>query len=159
MSAELATAQHDSQPATGPTSWYAFRPPTADELQGVFEQWSGTWKRSRAAGCIPNDMFDDVTRAAITQLLTRGMEIRGLCARSHPDVLLAWVAFERDPKKPGVICHYLFTREPVRKRGLAKLLLADIGAGEKFIYTHRTACAAWWPRAIHNPGVARRKSL
>lgn len=157
---ELAAVAHDSQPAPEVVPWYAFRPPSADEMQGVIEAWSGTFKRSRSAGCIPNDMFEDVTRAAITQLLGRGMEIRGLVAASHPEVLLSWVAFERDLRRPGApIVHYLFTREPVRRRGLAKLLLADIGAGEKFIYTHRTACAAWWPRAMHNPGPARRKSL
>ncbi len=130
-------------------------------MQGVIEAWSGTWKRSRAAGCIPNDMFEDVTRAAITQLLARGMEIRGLCASSHPSVLLSWVAFERDKRKPGApVIHYLFTREPVRGRGMARLLLDSIGAGKRFIYTHQTTFAKkYWPDAVHLPGIARRKSL
>jgi hypothetical protein len=144
---------------TEPGTWFVIRPPDSVEMTGIYEAWAGTWKRSRAAGCIPNHLFEKVTGAAITQLLERGMEIRVLAAATHPGVLLGWVAFERDRRADGVIVHYLFTREPVRQRGIAKLLLADIGAGDRFIYTHKTGCSRWWPRARHNPGAARRKEL
>lgn len=126
----------------------------------MYEAWAGTWKRSRAAGCIPNDLFDRVQSELVAQLIARGMEIRVLTSAVQPRVVLAWIAYERDPRTPGgVVVHYLFTRPEFRRRGYAQFLLDDIGAGEKFIYTHKTGFARYWPQARHNPGVARRKDL
>jgi hypothetical protein len=146
-------------PAEVAASWYAVRPATPTELTGVMESWAGTWKRSRSAGCIPNHLFNEVTFTAITQLLGRGMKVLVLTAVAQPDVVLSWVAFERDKRSDQVIVHYLFTRDGMRERGYAKTLLAYIGAGRKFIYTHQTGFAKYWPEAYHNPGIARRKEL
>lgn len=145
--------------ASGASSWYSIRPPTAEELPAVYESWAGTFKRSRSAGCIPNHLFAEVTFTAISQLLARGMKVLVLVANSHPDVVLGWVAYEQDTRSDQVIVHYLFTKDGFRQRGLAKTLLARIGAGEKFIYTHHTPFAKYWPGAYHNPGIARRKAL
>jgi hypothetical protein len=152
----------DLQPAEAvrPPEWYRIRPPTADELPGVYKAWADTWKRSRSAGCIPNDLFDQVHSALVSQLLDRGMQIRVLVAAIRPAVVLAWVAFEPDRRGDGVIVHYAYTREGFRERGYARFLLDDIGAGKKFIYTHQTGAGAQcWPEAKHNPGIARRKTL
>lgn len=140
-------------------AWYSIRPATPAELPGVYEAWAGTWKRSRSAGCIPNHLFNEVTFTAITQLLQRGMKVAVLVADAAPELVLAWVAYEADARSDQMIVHYLFTKDGFRQRGLAKTLLAHIGAGEKFIYTHQTGFAKYWPQAYHNPGIARRKSL
>lgn len=157
MSPELAL--EELPVSAEPQPWYVVRAPSPEELPAVFEAWAGTWKRSRSAGCIPNHLFAEVTFTAITQLLERGMQVLVLAARSHPDVPLAWVAFERDKRADQVIVHYLFTRDSFRRRGLAQTLLDSIGAGQKFIYTHQTGYAKYWPDAFHNPGIARRKEL
>lgn len=139
--------------------WYDTRPPAAHELPAIYEAWAGTFRKSRSAGCIPNDMFGPVTYAAITQLLNRGMKVLVLTARSYPDVVLAWIAYEPDTRSDQVIVHYAFTKDGFRQRGLCNTLLGHIGAGEKFIYTHQTGFSKYWPRAYHNPGIARRKAL
>lgn len=141
------------------STWYRIRPATPEELPSVYESWAGTWKRSRSAGCIPNHLFNEVTFTAITQLLQRGMKVAVLEAKSHPGVVLAWIAYERDTRSPQVIVHYLFTKDGFRQRGLSKTLLSHVGAGSKFIYTHQTGFAKYWPDAYHNPGIARRKAL
>lgn len=143
------------------TTWYSIRPAAPGELPFVFESWAGTYKRSKSAGCIPNDMFEAVTFRAIEQLLGRGMEVLVLAARSHPDVILAWVAYERDQRKAQPIVHYIFTRDGFRRRGLATTMLARIGAGPgtKFLYTHQTPFARYFPQGHWEPGIARRKSL
>ncbi len=159
------TPELELQPVTAPppaesaAPWFDIRPPAAVELPSVYEAWAGTWRRSRSAGCIPNNLVNEVTYACITQLLQRGMQVAVLCARSHPEVVLAWVAYERDRRSEQVIVHYAFTREGFRQRGLCQALLDSIGAGSKFIYTHQTGFAKYWPEAYHNPGIARRKSL
>lgn len=150
----------DLSPPPVQPAWYELRSASPEELPVVCETWAGTWKRSRAAGCIPNDLFDRVTYAAIQQLLDRGMQVRVLVDRGRPDLVLSWVAYELDPRKPGsAVVHYVFTREPLRRRGYAQLLLDDIGAGRDFVYTHKTGFSRYWPGATHNPGIARRKEL
>lgn len=140
-------------------TWYELRPAAPTELPAVYEAWTGTWKRSRAAGCVPNHLINEITYAAITQLLQRGMRVDVLVARAAPDVVLGWVAHERDKRSDQAVVHYLFIKDSLRRRGYGQLLLDGIGAGERFIYTHQTSFARYWPGAYHNPGIARRKDL
>lgn len=139
--------------------WFDIRPAAPAELAAVMESWAGTWKRSRSAGCIPNHLFNEVTFTAITQLLQRGMRVLVLTAKSHPEVVLAWIAYEHDTRDQQPIVHYLFTKDGFRQRGLSKALMAHIGAVDKFIYTHQTGFAKYYKGGYHNPGVARRKEL
>ncbi len=160
--AELKAADEAYQAAAQelfPTPWFDVRPATPEELPAIFEAWAGTFRKSRAAGCVPNHLFNEVTFAAITQLLTRGMQVRVLTARSHPSVVLAWVAYEPDKRSAQTIVHYLFTKDSMRRRGLAKALMTAIGVGKTFIYTHQTSFSKYFRGGYHNPGVARRKDL
>jgi hypothetical protein len=146
-------------PAEVAPTWYRIRPATPEELPSVYESWAGTWRRSRSAGCIPNHLFNEVTFTAITQLLQRGMKVAVLTAKAAPGTALGWIAYERDKRSDQVIVHYLFTKDGFRQRGYGQLLLDEVGAGRKFIYTHQTPFAKYWPDAYHNPGIARRKDL
>lgn len=146
-------------PEPEPASWHEIRPATPAELPSVYESWAGTWRRSRSAGVIPNHLFNEVTFAAITGLLQRGMRVDVLTARAAPSVVLGWIAYERDRRSDQVIVHYLFTKDGFRRRGYAQLMLDEVGAGRKFIYTHQTPFMKYWPDAYHNPGIARRKDL
>jgi hypothetical protein len=146
-------------PAEVAPAWYRIRPATPEELPSVYESWAGTWRRSRSAGCIPNHLFNEVTFTAITQLLQRGMKVAVLAAKAAPGTALGWIAYERDKRSDQVIVHYLFTKDGFRQRGYGQLLLDEVGAGRKFIYTHQTPFAKYWPDAYHNPGIARRKDL
>jgi hypothetical protein len=144
---------------TAASSWHLLRPATPVELPSVYESWAGTWRRSRSAGCIPNHLFNEVTFTAITQLLQRGMRVSVLTAKAAPSVVLGWIAYERDTRSDQVIVHYMFIKDGFRQRGYAQLMLDEVGAGRKFIYTHQTPFAKYWPAAYHNPGICRRKAL
>lgn len=143
------------------TTWYTIRPHATEDLPVVHESWAGTWKTARAAGCIPNNLFDEVQRALIEQLMARGMKIDVIAPSNRPEQVLGWIAYEPDPKAPGKsIVHYLFVKAPFRRRGLAETLLAHIGNGDgRFVYTHETSFARYWPRAYHMPALARRHKL
>lgn len=147
--------------ATQDAPWYAVRPATPAELPGVMESWSGTWKRSRYAGCIPNHLFEQITFTAITQLLQRGAKVDVLTARSAPGVVLGWVCHEADRRSSQRIVHYLFVKDGFRERGYGGLLLASIGIqrGDRFIYTHKTPFEKYFKGGHWNPGIARRKSI
>lgn len=159
-------ADMDTQPMGGSEqlsagAWYIFRPATQDDMQLIDETWLGTWKTARAAGCIPNNMFDEVQRALIAQLLNRGMKIDVIAPSNRSHQVMGWIAHEDDPKAPGkAVVHYLFVKAPFRRRGLANTLLRHVGNGDgRFVYTHETSFARYWPRAYHNPGLCRKKSL
>jgi hypothetical protein len=139
--------------------WFEVRPAIAEELPAVFEAWSGTYKRSRSAGCIPNHLFDSVQLATMTGLLQRGARVSVLVARDAPSVVLAWVCWEHDKRAAAPIVHYVFTRDGLRQRGYAGLLLRAIGATGRFLYTHETSFSKYLRGGVHNPGPARRKHL
>lgn len=159
-------AANEHTPTSGgdqisPEPWFTVRPSSAEDFQLVLESWSGTWKTARAAGCIPNNMFDAVQQSLIEQLLARGMNIDVIVPSNRPAQAMGWIAYEPDPKSPGkAIVHYVFVKSPYRRRGLADTLLRHVGNGDgRFVYTHETSFARYWPRAFHNPGLARRKVL
>ncbi len=162
----LTAATLDTQPGDGSEqfaagAWYAFRPSSAEDFQLVLESWLGTWKTARAAGCIPNNMFDQVQTALIEQLLARGMKIDVITPSNRPQQVMGWIAYEADPKAPGKsLVHYLFVKAPFRRRGLANTLLRHVGNDDgRFVYTHETSFARYWRKAYHNPGLARRKAI
>ena len=141
--------------------WFEMRAATPEELPAVLESWAGTYKRSRSSGCIQNHLFNEVTFASITGLLRRGAQVSVLTAREAPSVVLGWVCHEPDHRSATPIVHYLFVKDRFRERGYARLMLAELGIkkGDRFIYTHETSFARYWPRSVHNPGIARRKRL
>lgn len=146
---------------TSAGAWFSIRPMQPSDVSLVMESWLGTWKTARAAGCIPNNLFDQVQTALIDQLLVRGMHIDVITPSNRPSQVMGWIAYEPDPKSPGKsIIHYVFTKAPFRRRGIAATLIARVGNGDgRFVYTHETSFARYWPRAFHMPALARQKEL
>ena len=157
MEANISTAS----PPPGTSTWFCIRSHTAEDQPAVYESWLGTFKISRAAGCIPNNLFDQVYSVAIDQLIERGMKVDIICPANRPSQMLGYVAYEPDPKATGKsVVHYLFVKAPFRRRGLATTLLAHVGnADGRFVYTYQTSFSKYFPAAFHNPGLARRKAL
>ena len=147
------------EPAVDGTApaWGLIRPASALDLPLVLESWTGTWKRSDWAGCVQNHTFDEVHRATILALIQRGARVLVLANPDRPEQVLAWVCFElRDGDLPAV--HYVFCKRPFRCKGLATTLLASVGIEKgRFVYTHKTHDARFWPRAKFCPAIARRK--
>lgn len=140
---------------------FSTRPMLPEELPAVLESWAGTFRSSRYAGCIPNDKFYAVTYDAITQLVNRGMAVTVLTPANRPEQMLGWIAHESDTRDMQPVVHYLFVKQPFRKRGLGRLLMDSIGAvkGSKFIYTYCTSYAKYFPGGYHMPSIARRAKL
>lgn len=119
--------------------------PTADELKFVLDSWSNSFKKSKYAGCIPNNLWASVSRTSITQLLSRQ-----LC-----DVLVALSPTSDGSRglvmgyivgEPGIL-HWVYTKKNFRRLGIGKTLLAALTKNwdvqlKKFPrYTHKTDCA------------------
>jgi hypothetical protein len=49
-----------------------FDTPTADEFKFVKDSWANSFRKSPWAGCIPNHLYDQVSREAIRSILDRG---------------------------------------------------------------------------------------
>ena len=115
-----------------------FDSPRADEWPLVFDAWASSFRKSPWAGCVPNHLWDQVSRAAATEIIDRGARV--LCAVADlPDGnrrVMGYAVAE------GPILHWLFVKRDYRGMGVGRALLAEIMAGvgdsvEKS-YTHRT---------------------
>jgi hypothetical protein len=49
-----------------------FDTPTADEFKFVKDSWANSFRKSPWAGCIPNHLYDQVSRETIRSILDRG---------------------------------------------------------------------------------------
>jgi len=49
-----------------------FDTPTEDEYKFVKDSWANSYRKSKWAGCIPNHMYDQVSREGIRTILDRG---------------------------------------------------------------------------------------
>lgn len=94
---------------------------------------------------MPNHLWDTVSRATATDLITRGARV--LVAYSPLEDgtrrVMGYVVFE-----PGIL-HWLYVKRDYRGFGVGKALLRAMfnsiefpGAPDKWIYTHRTKASA-----------------
>lgn len=137
-------------------STYVTRPPTPTELPGLFEDWAGSFRKSRWAGNLPNNLYWSAHIEAFRQLLTRGATALVLTTSEHPSVVLGWVVSERTSRNE-VVAHYVYVTPLYRRRGIANRLLTAAGLTKDCVYTFRTDHSRFWPKARHVPGIARRK--
>lgn len=136
---------------------WVFRDCTPDDVMDVVKWWTGSYRKSKWAGTIPNNKFSDVQGEVIRQLLSRGAKCLLACNPASPEQVLGFVVHEATRKGEPVV-HYLFVKDIYRKRGVSKSLLAEVGIpgdGTAF-YTHRTAYSKYY-NGKHVPEIARRK--
>jgi hypothetical protein len=131
--------------------------PEPADLPRLFESWVGTYRNSPWAGTVPNTHYRETQMSTIEHLLGRGSKILVASNAERPEQVVGWICFE-DSSRGDRVVHYLFTNAPFTKRGVATALLAAAEVPSNFTYTHRTPGSACWPRAKHNPGIARRKN-
>ena len=137
-------------------SWYVTRPPTPSAIPGLLQVWADTYRKSRWAGALPNNIYWDAYSEAFRQLLNRGARVLVAASAEHPELVLGWIVYE--PTARGeVVCHYAYVKPLYRRRGLANALLDAAGLTKDCVYTFRTEDARFWPKAKYVPGIARRK--
>lgn len=128
-----------------------------DDIPFVIQSWLRAYRRSPWAGVIPNNLYDQTYGETINQLFNRGLRVKVLQNAANPGLIVAWIAYEVLPRGE-IVVHFLFTKPLYRKKGLAKALLADIGANDgSFLYTFKTPAARYFRSARFKPEIGRRK--
>jgi hypothetical protein len=129
-----------------------------DDLPDVVHTWLSSFRNSKWAGTIPNNLFNEVQARAIRQLFDRGATVTCCVNPLRPEQVLGWICTETTRKGEPVV-HYVFVKPSVRQHGIARTLFAATGIDPKshFAYTHRTDDAAYFPGGMFAPMIARRK--
>lgn len=124
-----------------------FDSPNEDELKFILDSWSSSYRKSVYAGTVPNNLWQEVIRASITQLVGRS-NCNTIVARVGDRVMGYAVA------EPGIL-HWLYVKKDFRRLGIGRCLLNAItlpwpAEVKKFPrYTHNTYGAQrflpkWW---------------
>ena len=132
------------------------RPAKAEDLNFVFDSWMKSWRISKYAGVIPNNMFYDVQRTLIEDLIARGARLVVAHPDGRDDVILGWACGEE--KDGAAVLHYRYTKDPFLGLGIEAQLLAALPGTKPGFITHNLPgkdLKAWkWV-----PEMARRKQL
>lgn len=126
--------------------YVAHRQGAVQDLPIIFSSWLRSFKDSHYAGLIPNNLYYDIYRAALEQLIARpGVEI--WCAvnpqeEEEKHQIYGWLCIERGYALP--VIHYLYVKQAYRMFGVARSLLAavKIDPAQPFIFTFKTPDAA-----------------
>lgn len=113
---------------------FQFDAPNAEEYAFVFDSWASSFRKSPWAGCVPNHLWDQVSRACIGELLNRSLVV--VAYRELADGTRRIMGYS--VSEPGVL-HWLYVKRDYRGMGVGKRLLEFTTAGwEQFAYTHQT---------------------
>jgi GNAT superfamily N-acetyltransferase len=117
-----------------------FDAPTAEEFSLVFDAWANSFKKSPYAGCIPNRLWDDVSRAGISEILDRGARVVVACM-PLPDGRRRVMGYSvSEPDKH--VLHWLYVKRDYRGTGVGTALLRETCQDSfGWSYTHRTKAA------------------
>jgi hypothetical protein len=135
----------------------SFRPVSPDDIMDVVDWWTGSFRRSKWAGTIPNNKFREVQGELIRQLISRGAKCLLAVNKSNEAQVLGFICTEKTKLEEPVV-HYIFVKDYYRRHGISKLLLeaAGIPVDGTAFYTHKTAFSKHY-RGKHVPEIARRK--
>lgn len=137
---------------------WTFRPAGPDDIMEVIKWWIGSFRKSKWAGCIPNNKFPEVQGEIIKQLITRGSKCLLAVNPDSPSQKLGFVVTEKTSLGEPVV-HFLFVKDIYRQKGVAKSLLAEakVPVDGSAFYTHKTAYSKHF-NGKFVPEIARRKA-
>ena len=146
-----------------PPAGLAFRGPVAGDVKLVMDAWIKGFRNSPYAGCVTNDRWHETQANTVEQLLARGSRLLVLCSETRPDQIVGFACWE--PVKGGLCVHYLYVKDPFRRKGLGTALLAhteelygqEANQGDRRFYTHRTDASRFFHGWSHCPDIARRR--
>lgn len=138
--------------------------PTADEFKFIFDSWSNSFRKSPFAGCVPNNLWDQVSRADMTDIMDRGarvlVAVTPIAGREeeYPAVRRVMGYSVSEPAKS--VLHWLYVKKDFRGYGIGRALLAATCPDGKWTYTHRMNASAAFlgPRFKWNDVSARTKA-
>lgn len=124
-----------------------FDSPTAEEYPFIYDSWARSFKKSPWAGCIPNHLYDMVSRAAASDILNRGARV--VLAVTPIEGAEGRRIMGYSVSEPGVL-HWLFVKKDYRGANVGGLLLeytTDDWDREPWKYTFRTRASEPFLRA------------
>lgn len=119
-------------------------PAEPEEFAFVFDSWARSFQKSPFAGCIPNNIYPQVSRAASAEIIDRGAQI--LVAHVElPEGGRRVMGYSvSEPAKQ--VLHWLFVKKDYRQASglrIGSLLLAATAEGwTEPKYTYRTRASA-----------------
>ena len=120
---------------------YRFDLPTSDEMKLVFDAWANSFRKSPWAGCVPNHLWDSVSRASAEELVRRSRVLVVLAA-TYPGIFEERRVAGYSVSEPDLRClHWLFVKRDYRRQGYGTALLNETVRSWQpgdWVYTHRT---------------------
>jgi ribosomal protein S18 acetylase RimI-like enzyme len=120
--------------------------PTADELKFVYDAWAQSFRKSKWAGCIPNHLYDQVSRETARTIFDRGavvlVAVTPIAGQEEefPAVRRVMGFVVAEPMRNTL--HFLYVKEKFRGvgigHGLLEAVVKDFDPELNFKYTHRT---------------------
>ena len=122
----------------------------------VFDSWMKSWRVSKYAGTIPNNLYFEVQRTLIEDLISRGSQIFVAYPEGHPEIILGWICGEE--KEGKSVLHYLYVKDPYLGLDIPERLLSALPGTKPGFMTHKLPSKSLrdWR---HTPEMARRKVL
>ncbi len=131
-----------------------YRPHCADDMPLINDSWLNDWRVSRYAGIIPNNLYYDVTRTVIEELIARGARI---VVAEHRGEILGWACGEvKDEKK---VLHYLYCKDPFIGKGVEERLISELPGAAPGWFTFALERFIEDRNWTHAPEMARRQRL
>jgi GNAT superfamily N-acetyltransferase len=122
-----------------------FSPPNPDELPLIFDSWANSFKKSQWSGCVPNHLWDTVSRACITELLERSRVSCAVVSLPAGRRVMGYSVSEPTRR----ILHWLYVKRDYRGMGIGRRILgdacpdvADLSWAKPWTYTHRTRASS-----------------
>lgn len=120
----------------------AYETPTAEELKLVYDAWANSFRKSPWAGCVPNHLYDQVSREVAKSILDRGarvvVDVTPIAGREeeYPAVrrVMGYAVLEPDRR----VLHWLFVKRDFRGTGVGTRLLEHACPDGEWCYTFRT---------------------
>lgn len=133
-----------------------YRPWTdaGDDSKLVYDSWLNSWRTSRYAGVVPNNLYYDTTRAAIAGLIARGATV---LMAEYKGELLGYICGE--VKDGKTVHHYTYVKDPFLRRGVEEALLARLPGTKPGWFTFAQERFLREKQWKHAPEMARRLSL
>ncbi len=133
--------------------------PDASEFNLIFDSWARSFMKSPWAGCIRNCDYDQVSRAAMAELVDRPARVTVAVEDLEDGTrrVLGYSVSEPDRK----VIHYVYVKRDARGLGIGRTLRRDVVADadrEGWSYTYKTNASDRFLRGLkHQPALARVK--
>lgn len=99
--------------------------PTSDEFKFIIDSWSSSFRKSKFAGVIPNNLWMETQRATISQIMLREqcdilLAIAPRTSEEQPRRIMGYIVGE-----PGIL-HWVYTKKDFRRLGIGSSLLQEL---------------------------------